>query len=290
MTDNTDNVRYLRDNVAEVLDEIEDGGHAGAIPTGFSDLDALTGGGLRPGTLTVIASRPDIGRTTLLSDVCRHTAIASGTPSGVWTLEEQRDDFTARLMAAEARVRLIGVRSGNLANDEWERLAKRTPEVSQAPLYINTPASITAADLAEKATRLVTDHDVRLIAIDGIQDVRPAKRNDLREREVGDVVRDLKTLARELNVPILATSHLNRGAEQRIDRRPALDDLRESGAITYAADLIVLLHREDAYDRESPRAGEADLIVAKHRHGPTGVVVVAFQGHYGRFVDMAGEL
>lgn len=291
MTSNdSTSVSHIEEGITGILDGLEDDTPANHVPTGFADLDALTGGGLRPGALTVIASRPGIGRTTFLSDICRHTAIANGTPAVAWTLEEQREDFTARLMAAEASVRLTGLRSGNLTEDEWTRFAKRTPEVTAAPLYIDAPASITAADLADTATRLVTEYGVRLIAIDGIQDIRPSKRSDLREREVGDVVRDLKTLARELQVPVLATSHLNRGAEQRIDRRPAIDDLRESGAITYAADLIILLHRDDAYERDTPRAGEADLIVAKHRHGPTGVVVVAFQGHYGRFVDMAGEL
>ncbi|MDG9687739.1 DnaB-like helicase C-terminal domain-containing protein [Streptomyces sp. DH18] len=119
-----------------------------------------------------------------------------------------------------------------------------------------------------------------------IQDIRPAKRNDLREREVGDVVRDLKSLARELNIPVVATSHLNRNPEQRIGRRPMLDDLRESGVITFAVDTILLLHREDAYTLDTPRASEADFYVSKHRQGPTCTITTPFQGHYGRFVDM----
>jgi replicative DNA helicase len=146
---------------------------------------------------------------------------------------------------------------------------------------------MTLDDLAELAAAEVADHGVRLIALDGIQEVIPDKRSDLREREVGDVVRGLKTLARDLDVAVLTTSHLNRGPEQRPDFRPKLDDLRESGAVTFAADTIVLLYREDAYDRESPRAGEADLIAAMHRQGPTATLAVAFQAHYDRFVDIA---
>lgn len=281
----------LRDTTADVLDDLEDTGEArghspNALPTGIRDLDAITGGGLRPGTLTVIAARPGMGRTTLLSDICRHTAIANNQPAAVWTLEETPDDFVMRWVSAEARVAQHHMRAGTMTDDDWERLAKRVPAVADAPLYLGAPASITAAELSQQAAALKAEHDIQLIAVDGIQDIRPEKRNDLREREVGDVVRDLKTLARELDIPVLATSHLNRGPEQSIGHRPQLDDLRESGAVTYAADLIVLLHREDYYELESPRAGEADLYIAKHRHGPKALITVAYQAHYGRFVDM----
>lgn len=257
-------------------------GHA----TGFHDLDTLTNG-LMPGTLTVLASRPSIGRTTLLSDIVRRTAIKDGTPVAVFTLEETRRDFLSRVLAAEARVALFHMASGTMSEEDWAQLARRMGPVAEAPLHVRAPARMTLADLAEQAAADAAERGVRLIALDGIQDVKPDKRSDLREREVGDIVRGLKTLARELDVAVLATSHLNRGPEQRPGRRPRLDDLRESGAVTYAADTIVLIHREDAYERESPRAGEADLIVAKHRHGPEATLTVAFQGHYGRFVDLA---
>lgn len=284
----------LRDAMANVLDDLEDIGESqgytwNAQPTGIRDLDPRIGGGLRRGALTVIASRPGMGRTTLLSDIVRHTVMARGDAAAVWTLEESRDDFTMRWLSAEARVALHHMRAGSMTHDEWERLAKRVPDVAAAPLYIAAPTSLTASELATQAATLVAEHEVRLLAVDGIQDIRPEKRSDLREREVGDVVRDLKTLARELNVPILATSHLNRAPEYRIGHRPQLDDLRESGAITFAADLIVMLHREDYYELESPRAGEADLIVAKNRRGPKATVTVAYQAHYGRFVDMLPE-
>lgn len=258
----------------------------GGLTTGFLDLDAITAG-LAPGTLTVIAARPGLGRTTLMSDICRENAIARAIPTAVVTLEETPKEFTLRVLCAESRVARHHMRAGTLTEADWTRLARRIPAVKDAPLYVHAPARLTLADLAEHATEAVRERGVRLVALDGIQDVKPDRRNDLREREVGDVVRGLKTLARELNVPMLATSHLNRGPEQRPDRRPMLDDLRESGAVTYAADTIVLLHREDAYFRETPRAGEADLIVAKNRQGPTATLTVAFQGHYGRFVDMA---
>ena len=282
--------RHLSAYFSDALDHLEATAAHGdptAIPTGFEELDALMAGGLRPGSLTVIASRPGMGRTTLMSDILRRSAIHAGRPVAAWTVEESGNEFTNRLLGAEARVARHLLRAGTLDDDAWTRIAKVIPQIKDAPLYLATPAFLTMAEFAEEAAELVRVQGVRLIAVDGIQDIRPEKRNDLREREVGDVVRDLKTLARQLQVPVVATSHLNRGPEQRTDKRPRLDDLRESGAITFAADLLILLHREDYYERESPRAGEADLIVAKHRSGPTATLTVGFQGHYGRFVDIA---
>lgn len=288
---------HTPDTLANLLDEVLNHAEAAAsntphtgplhgIPTGFTDLDNLTAG-IHPGSLTVIASRPAMGRTTLLSDICRTNAIREHLPTAVYTLEEGRARFATRILSAEAHVARDRIQFGRLTDDDRIRLAKRTPAANTAPLYVKAPPAITMEDLATEAATLVEEHNVRLIAVDGIQDVKPEKTSDLREREVGDVARGLKTLARRLNVPVVATSHLNRSPEQRIDKRPKLDDLRESGAITFAADTIILLHREDYYDPESPRAGEADFIVAKHRYGPRATVTVAFQGHYGRFVDFA---
>lgn len=285
----------LSDLLEKMLDDVEETGMQKpfnprnsliGIPTGFTDLDSLTGG-LTPGNVYVLASRPGMGRTTLLSDICRSATIKHNIPTAVYSLEEDATRFLTRIVSSEARIARHRIHSGLMQDEDWTRFARRVPVVSAAPLTLKTPARLTMGELEEEARELVSEHGVRLLAVDGIQDIRPAKRSDLREREVGDVVRDLKSLARELQIPILATSHLNRGAEQRIDKKPRLDDLRESGAITFAADVIVLLHRDDYYERDSQRAGEADLLVVKHRHGPTATITVAFQGHYGRFVDMA---
>ncbi|MER7089966.1 MULTISPECIES: DnaB-like helicase C-terminal domain-containing protein [Streptomyces rochei group] len=300
-TDQTDGLArhtdgLIGDLMSGVLDDIEsvsipnpgpqETNSLSGIATGFTELDEVTGGNI-DGRLMVIASRPGLGRSTLLTDMCRHAAIKLNIPVAAYTLEESRSHFITRIKCAEARIPRLNMHNGTMQEEHWTRLARVTPKISAAPLWIKSPASLTMRQLRKEATELVQDHGVRLLAVDGIQDIRPEKRSDLREREVGDIVRDLKTLARELNVPIIATSHLNRSPEQRWDKKPMLDDLRESGAITFAADVLILLHREDAYDKESPRAGEADLILAKHRNGPTRTVTVAFQGHYGRFVDMA---
>lgn len=268
----------------EAVTSAKSGSRLYGLPTGFTELDSLTGG-LEPGTLTVIASRPGMGRTTLLSDICRANAIKRSNATLVYTLEESARHFTQRIAAAESRVARHHMSMAAMAEDDWARLARRMPDISKAPLVIRAPARIDMTFLALQAAELAEAQDLKLIAVDGIQDIRPERRSDLREREVGDIVRDLKTLARELEVPVVATAHLNRGPESRFDKRPRLDDLRESGAITFAADTIVLLHRDDYYDPATPRAGEADLIVAKNRLGPLATSVVVFQGHYGRFMN-----
>jgi replicative DNA helicase len=283
-------VQPLENALQAALDRVEAHAVAERLPlalsTGFSDLDTLTSG-LHGGTLTVLASRPAMGRSTLLLDVCRTAAIKNRVPTLHVSLEHSVSETTLRMMSAEARVALHHLRSGTINDADAERLHRRLPKVADAPLYLWSPAYLTAAQLAERIRTEVETRDVRLLAVDGVQDIRPEQRSDLREREVGDVVRDLKAVSRELDIPVVCTSHLNRAPEQRDGRVPALDDLRESGAITFAADTIILLYRPDAYEKESPRAGEADLIVAKHRNGPTALVTVAFQGHYARFVDMA---
>jgi replicative DNA helicase len=286
----TNQILTLAEALEQALDRVEASERAELLPmgmsTGFTDLDSLTSG-LQPSTLTVVASRPAMGRSTLLFDFCRTTALKARIPTLHVSLEQSTSETILRLVSAECRIALHHLRSGTMTDEDWERFARRTPHISNAPLYLWAPARLTAAELVARAREETATRDVRLIAVDGIQDMRPEKRSDLREREVGDVVRDLKSLARELDIPIVATSHLNRAAEARPGRVPALDDLRESGAITFEADTIILLHREDAYEKDSPRTGEADLIVAKHRNGPTAYVTVAYQGHYSRFVDMA---
>jgi len=280
----------LAEMLPETLDVIEAiGSHGGqmiGVPTGFSDLDALTNG-LQPGSLTVVGARPALGKSMLLLDFVRTAAIKNAIPAALFSLEMSRIEINQRLLAAESRVALHNIRSGSMNDEDWTRLARRMQDVAEAPLYINDTGSLTIHALCEESTRLVRDEDVRLIVVDYLQLVSSGMRAESREREVSDVARELKALALDLKVPVMVAAQLNRGPEQRVDKKPLLADLRESDAIAQAADIVILLHREDAYEKESPRAGEADLIVAKHRNGPTATVTVAFQGHYSRFVDMA---
>jgi HKD family nuclease len=280
----------LADMLPDALGWIEAAGSRGqpilGVPTGFDDLDALTNG-LHPGSLVVVGSRPSIGKTTLLLDFCRAATLRHNLPSALFSLEMPRQEINLRLLSAEARVPLHTMRTGQMNDDDWARVARRTQEIADAPFYINDSGTLTAQALCDEATRLVRDHDVKLIAVDYLQLITPGLRGETREREVSETTRQLKALALDLGVPIVVASQLNRDPEHRIDKKPLLADLRESDAIAQAADIVILLAREDAYERESPRAGEADLIVAKHRQGPTATVTVAFQGHYSRFVNLA---
>ena len=225
--------------------------------------------------------------SALALDVCRSASIQHGLTSVLFSLEMSRNEITMRLLSAEARVPLHAMRTGQLGEDDWTRLARRMSEVVDAPLFIDDSPNMSMMEIRSKCRRLKQRHDLKLVVVDYLQLMSSPKRVENRQQEVSELSRSLKLLAKELNVPVVALAQLNRGPEMRTDKRPLLADLRESGSIEQDADVVILLHREDAYERESPRAGEADLIVAKHRNGPTTVVTVAFQGHYSRFVDMA---
>lgn len=270
----------------EELESIEsrDGSMQG-VPTGFADLDTLTNG-LHRGQLIVVAARPALGKSTLALDFARNAAVKSNLPAVIFSLEMSRTEITMRLLAAEARVSLHHMRTGHMGDDDWGRLARRMGDLAKAPLFIDDSPNLSMMEIRAKARRLKQRHDLRLVVVDYMQLMTSPKRVESRQQEVSEISRALKLLAKELEIPVVALSQLNRGPEQRQDKRPLLSDLRESGAIEQDSDVVILLHREDAYEKESPRAGEADLIVAKHRNGPTATVTVAFQGHYSRFVDM----
>ncbi len=272
------------------LDEIESigsrGGQMSGVPTGFTDLDELTNG-LHGGQMIVLAARPAIGKSTLGLDLARAASIKHGLTSVIFSLEMGRNEITMRMLSAESRVPLHHMRSGTMGEEEWGRLARRMGEISNAPLFIDDSPNMTMMEIRAKCRRLKQRHDLRLVIIDYLQLMSSGKKVESRQQEVSEFSRQLKLLAKELDVPVVAISQLNRGPEQRTDKKPLLSDLRESGSIEQDADMVILLHREDAYDREHPRQGEADLIVAKHRNGQTKTVIVAFQGHYSRFVDMA---
>ncbi|HSS68013.1 MAG TPA: DnaB-like helicase C-terminal domain-containing protein, partial [Nocardioidaceae bacterium] len=200
-----------------------------------------------------------------------------------------RTEIVMRMLSAEARIRLQHMRGGRMSDDDWTRLARRMSEISEAPLFIDDSPNLTMMEIRAKARRLKQRHDLRLIIIDYLQLMSSGRKVESRQLEVSEFSRQIKLLAKELDIPVIAISQLNRGSEQRTSKRPLLSDLRESGSLEQDADVVILLHREDAYERESSRPGEADLIIAKHRNGPTRDIVLAFQGHYSRFVDMAQD-
>ncbi len=285
----TDDYLPLEVLLNPVLQEIESiAGHDGSltgVPTGFQDLDALTNG-LHPGQLVIVAARPAAGKSTAALDFARCAAIKHNQTAVIFSLEMSRVEITMRLLSAEARVHLQNMRSGRMSDDDWAKLAGRMGEIADAPLFIDDSTNMTMMEIRAKCRRLKQRHNLRLVVIDYMQLMSSPKRTENRQQEVSEISRNLKLLAKELEVPVVALSQLNRSPEQRADKRPQLSDLRESGSIEQDADLVIMLHRDDLYEKESPRAGEADFIVAKHRNGPTDTITVAFQGHYSRFVDM----
>ena len=225
--------------------------------------------------------------STLGLDFLRSCSIKNQLPSIVFSLEMSKSEIVMRLLSAEARIKLADMRSGRMNDDDWTRLARRMSEISEAPLYIDDSPNLTMMEIRAKARRLHQKVGLRLIVLDYLQLMTSGKKVESRQQEVSEFSRQIKLLAKELEVPVVAMSQLNRGPEQRTDKKPQLSDLRESGSIEQDADMVILLHRPDAFERDDPRGGEADLIIAKHRAGPTKTVTVAHQLHLSRFVDMA---
>jgi replicative DNA helicase len=224
--------------------------------------------------------------STLALDFARSAAVRHSKPTVIFSLEMGKLEIMMRLLSAEASVPLASMRSGHLNDQDWQRMARRSAELSEAPLFVDDSPNLTMMEIRAKARRLRQRNDLQLIVIDYLQLMTSGKRVESRQQEVSEFSRAIKLLAKELELPVVALSQLNRGSEQRQDKRPMLADLRESGSIEQDSDLVLLVHREDMYEPESPRAGEADLIIAKHRNGPTATVAVAFQGRYSRFSDM----
>lgn len=272
------------------MDEIDaiqsGGGQAAGIPTGFVELDEITNG-LHGGQMIIIAGRPGHGKSTLAMDFMRSCSIKHRRPSVIFSLEMSKSEIVMRLLSAEASIKLADMRAGRLSDNDWTRMARRMSEISEAPLYIDDSPNLTMMEIRAKARRLKQRTDLGLIVVDYLQLMSSGKKYDSRQQEVSDFSRSLKLLAKELHVPVVALSQLNRGPEQRTDKRPQVSDLRESGSLEQDSDMVMLLHRPDAHDRDDPRGGEADIILGKHRNGPTANITVAHQLHMSRFANMA---
>ncbi|NUS42598.1 MAG: replicative DNA helicase [Mycobacteriaceae bacterium] len=225
--------------------------------------------------------------STLGMDFMRSCSVKHGMASVIFSLEMSRTEIVMRLLSAEAKIKLGDMRSGRMSDDDWTRLARRMSEISEAPLFVDDSPNLTMMEIRAKARRLKQRHDLRLVVVDYLQLMTSGKKVESRQQEVSEFSRHLKLLAKELEVPVVAISQLNRGPEQRTDKRPMVSDLRESGSLEQDADMVILLHRPDAFERDDPRGGEADLILGKHRNGPTATITVAHQLHLSRFVDMA---
>jgi replicative DNA helicase len=286
----TEDFVALEDLLQPTMDEIDaiasNGGLARGVPTGFTELDEVTNG-LHPGQMIIVAARPGVGKSTLGLDFMRSCSIKHRMASVIFSLEMSKSEIVMRLLSAEAKIKLGDMRSGRMSDDDWTRLARRMSEISEAPLYIDDSPNLTMMEIRAKARRLKQRADLRLVVVDYLQLMTSGKKVESRQVEVSEFSRHLKLLAKELEVPVIAISQLNRGPEQRTDKKPMLSDLRESGSLEQDADMVILLNRPDAFERDDPRGGEADLILAKHRNGPTKTVTVAHQLHLSRFANMA---
>ena len=274
-----------------ILDELEDiernKDKLNGVPTGFADLDRLTQG-LHPGQMIIVAARPAMGKSTLALDFCRSAAIHHDTCAVIFSLEMSRSEIAMRLLSAESGVFLTKMRSGEMTSKDWRKVSETTSRVSEAPLFIDDSPNMAMTEIRAKCRRLKQQHDLGLVVVDYLQLMSSGRQVESRQQEVSEFSRQLKLLAKEIEVPVVAVAQLNRGPEQRTDKKPMMADLRESGSLEQDADVIMLLHRPEYYNAED-RPGEADIIVAKHRNGETAIIKTLFQGHMARFANYTGR-
>lgn len=277
----------LLQTTMDEIDAIQSGSALSqGVPTGFADIDELTTG-LHGGQMIIVAARPGAGKSTLAMDFMRSCSIKHRMASVIFSLEMSKSEIVMRLLSAEARIKLGDMRAGRLSDDDWAKMARRMSEISEAPLYIDDSANLTMMEIRAKARRLKQKTDLKLVVVDYMQLMTSGKRYESRQAEVGDFSRSLKLMAKELDVAVVAISQLNRGPEQRADKIPQISDLRESGNLEQDCDLCFLLHRPEMYDKDSPRLGEVDVILAKHRNGPTRTFSLASTLHMSSFRDLA---
>src|ERR671929_1270611 len=258
------------------------------VPTGFTDLDEITSG-LQPSDLVIIAARPSMGKTSLVLNVAQHVGTKTDMTVGIFSLEMSKEQLFLRMLTAEARIDAHRLRGGFLGERDWGRLSEAIGTLSESKIFIDDSPSIGVLEMRAKCRRLAAEHGLSLVVVDYIQLMQGRGRFENRTLELGSISRSIKGLAKELNVPIVVLSQLSRAPESRSDHRPQLSDLRESGALEQDADVVILIYREDAYNRDpnNPDAGTAELIVAKQRNGPTGIVRLAFLREQTRFANLA---
>jgi len=261
------------------------------VPTGYTDLDKLTAG-FHAGDLVIIAGRPAMGKTTFALNVAQYAAIEAGKtyPAAIFSLEMPKEQLVERLLCSVSRVDLTRLRSGHLQENDWPKLTKGAGQLHDAKIFIDDTASISVMELRSKARRLKAEHDIGIIVIDYLQLMRGGPNPESRQQEISEISRSLKALAKELGIPVVALSQLNRSLEQRTDKRPMMSDLRESGAIEQDADIIMFVYRGEVYDKENEDLkGKAEIIIGKHRSGPIGIVDLAFRGEFTRFENLSSR-
>ncbi|MGZ5280207.1 MAG: replicative DNA helicase, partial [Pseudobdellovibrionaceae bacterium] len=260
------------------------------VPTGFTMLDKMTSG-LQPGELTIIAARPSMGKTAFSLNLAQHMALRANRTVAYFSLEMGRDAVMMRVLASEARINMKDIRSGKIADNVWPKLINVAGQVSDSKIFIDETSGISPFEIRARSRRLKAQFGLDCIIIDYLQLMDLKQKVESRERAVSEISKSLKSLAKELQVPIIALAQLNRGVEGRADRRPMLSDLRESGSIEQDADVIMMLYRDDYYDKEDPdKQGHAEVIIGKQRNGPTGTVRLKWEAEFGKFRDAEPEM
>ena len=279
--------QLLKESFERITQLYEAGADVTGTPSGFKELDRTTSG-FQPGNLIIVAARPSMGKSALGLCIAANLAVREGTPVGIFTLEMSKSEVTQRLMCSEAKVESQRLRTGKLAVDDWPRLTAACDKLAKAPIYVDDTGSINLMEIRSKARRLKSmEPNLGLIVIDYLQLMTSGVTAENRVQEVSQISRSLKVLARDLDVPIVAMSQLSRAVEQRHDKRPILSDLRESGSIEQDADLVMFIYRDEYYNEESDQQGMAEVIVAKHRNGPTDSMKLSFLKRYAKFSDLA---
>ncbi len=258
------------------------------VPTGFTDLDNMTSG-LQRGDLVVVAGRPSMGKSSFALNVAEYVAVEKKLPVAVFSLEMPGEQLAMRLLSSVSRINLNNVRTGRLNEADWPRLNAAIKILDKAPMFVDNSGSLTPLELRSRARRLCREHKIGLIVIDYIQLMESSERNENRATEISGITRALKMLAKELDVPVIALSQLNRSLEQRPNKRPMMSDLRESGAIEQDADVIFFIYRDEVYNKDGGEQGVAEVIIGKQRNGPVGTSRLAFLGEYTRFESIASD-
>jgi replicative DNA helicase len=256
------------------------------LPTGFADLDKLTTG-LHGGDLVIVAGRPSMGKTSFALNIAEHVALYEKKAAAVFSMEMPAEQLALRVLSSFARIDMARLRGGDLQDRDWDRLVSQGGLIREAPLYIDETGALSPLDLRARARRMAARHKIALLVVDYIQLMQVPGIKDNRTNEISEISRSLKALAKELDIPIIALSQLNRGVEQRDNKRPRMADLRESGGIEQDADVVMFIYRDEVYNRDSPDAGTAEIIIAKQRNGPLGTVKTAFLGQFTRFENLA---
>ena len=285
-------LKPMSEVILTTLDQIQElarlRGEIAGVPTGFIDLDSLLTG-LHPGELIVVGARPAMGKTSFAMNIAEHAALNKGRVTAVFTLEMPREQIAMRMLCSDARVDMQRVRRGTLRDDDWERIAQTLGPLSAAPMYIDDTAAITPTQLRSRCRQLKMDKGLDLVVVDYLGLMRADGKTENRQLEVSEISRQLKAIALELKIPIVACAQLSRANKDRVDKRPMLSDLRDSGSIEQDADVVMFLHREEYYNKDTEDKNIGEVIVSKQRSGPLGTVKLAWLSEYTTFANLARD-